>query len=67
MNKSEKLEIIVDAESLLAIRDLRNQIAHEYIPEAIAELIPEVISYCQELVKNIDKTKVFIQNRNWIK
>ena len=66
LNKSERLQIIDEAESLLAIRDLRNQIAHEYIPEAITGLIPEVIGYCQALINNIDKTRAFIRNRNWI-
>ncbi|QIA08532.1 hypothetical protein [Draconibacterium halophilum] len=65
LNKAEKLSIIHSADSLLEIRDLRNQITHEYIPEAITDLIPEVMEKCQDLFKNIETTKNFIQQRNW--
>ena len=38
LNRAEKLMIIVSAEELLQMRDIRNQIAHEYLPEAVPEL-----------------------------
>lgn len=65
LNKAEKLGIINSADSLLEIRDLRNQITHEYIPEAITDLIPEVMEKCKDLFINIETTKTFIQQRNW--
>jgi hypothetical protein len=66
INKAEKLSIIQSADTLLAIRDLRNQITHEYIPEAITKIIPDVIAYAKLLVDNVALSKDFIQSRNWI-
>jgi len=65
LNKAEKLNIIESADQLLEIRDLRNQITHEYIPEAISDLVPEVISLSTALVGNINHTLRFIEKRNW--
>lgn len=65
LNKAEKLSLIESADQLLEIRDLRNQITHEYIPEAITELIPEVMERCIDLFRNIEVTKEFIHKRNW--
>ncbi|WP_340112501.1 hypothetical protein [Maribellus mangrovi] len=66
LNKGEKMNIIESADQLLEIRDLRNQITHEYIPEAITDLIPEVIANCSYLENNIEHTFRFIEKRNWI-
>lgn len=66
MNKAEKDEIISSAENLIAIRDLRNQIAHEYIPQAIQDLIPEVMEFIQILEINMKVTADFLQKRAWI-
>ncbi|MCK4923045.1 MAG: hypothetical protein KAS71_18485, partial [Bacteroidales bacterium] len=59
LNKAEKINIIQSADQLLEIRDLRNQITHEYIPEAITELVPEVIECATSLVDNIKCTYQF--------
>ncbi len=66
MNKAEKIMLIDSADKVIEIRDLRNQIAHEYIPEAIQELIPEVIRLSADLEKNINQTMHFIHDRNWL-
>lgn len=65
LNKAEKMQIIESADQLIEIRDLRNQITHEYIPEAVTDLVPEVIENCALLLNNINTTKQFIDNRNW--
>ncbi|MBP1641197.1 MAG: hypothetical protein H6Q17_2780 [Bacteroidetes bacterium] len=65
-NKCEKMEIIHSSDSLIDIRDLRNQIAHEYIPSAIHELIPEVLLLADSLIQNIDICRVFLLRRQWI-
>ena len=67
MNMMEKLGIIKNANQMIAIRDMRNQIAHEYIPEALCELIPEVIEMIEQLVENIRCCHVFLSQRQWIK
>ena len=66
LHYAEKLGIIRNANQIIAIRDIRNQIAHEYIPEAICEIIPEVIEMTQQLVDNINCCNGFLKNRNWI-
>ncbi len=66
LNKAEKMSLIQSSNILIEIRDLRNQIAHEYIAEAIQELIPEVINLVYELEKNIQVTYNFIKKRKWL-
>lgn len=66
MNMNEKLGIIYNADQMIAIRDMRNQIAHEYIPESLCDLIPEVIDMTQQLVHNIDCCGRFLKEREWI-
>jgi hypothetical protein len=52
---------------MIGIRDLRNQIAHEYIPEAIRDLVPEVIELTSQLTENINECRHFLETRGWIK
>lgn len=66
MNLCEKMRIIADANQMIAIRDMRNQIAHEYIPEALFELVPEVMDLSQHLIENIYVCKQFIHKREWL-
>jgi uncharacterized protein YutE (UPF0331/DUF86 family) len=67
VNKGEKMMIIHSADTIIEIRDLRNQIAHEYIPEAIRDLVPEVIELTPRLIENIENCKHFLKNRHWVK
>ena len=67
LNQAEKMGIVHSADQLLEIRDLRNQITHEYIPEAISDLIPEVIESCKFLEENITCTFQFIAGRKWLR
>ena len=66
MNKMEKLNIIHSGEQLFEIRDLRNTIAHEYLPDALIDLIPEVIHYSAILDDNIRTTEEFLSARKWL-
>lgn len=66
LNRAEKLQIIHSADTMLEIRDIRNQIAHEYIPEAIQDLVPEVIELTRKLNQNINTCYTFINKRNWL-
>lgn len=66
LNRAEKLEIIHSAEDMLEIRDIRNQIAHEYIPEAIQELVPDVIDLSKILEENINTCQNFLHHRKWL-
>ena len=38
VNKAEQIELINSADDLINIRDLRNEIAHEYIEEELFEI-----------------------------
>ncbi len=67
MNKGEKMSILKSADQMIEIRDLRNQVAHEYIPEAIRDLVPEVIELATQLIENINFSQGFLEKRNWIK
>ena len=66
MNLAEKIGMIESADQLIEIRDMRNQIAHEYIPEAIRDLVPEVIALQEKLINNINKWHDFVYQRGWI-
>lgn len=66
-NKAEKMEILQSADAIIEIRDLRNQIAHEYIPEAIRDLVPEVIELTVLLLENMEECRHFLVRRNWIR
>ena len=66
LNRAEKLMIIVSAEELLQMRDIRNQIAHEYLPEAVLELASEVVVMTTLLQKNIEQTERFLRQRGWL-
>ncbi|WP_372774336.1 hypothetical protein [Mangrovibacterium sp.] len=65
LNKAEKMGLIGSADQMIDIRDLRNQITHEYIPEAITGLVPEVLEYAELLMQNIGSTYKFIKERSW--
>ena len=59
MNLCEKLGIIPSAEELIAIRDLRNIIAHEYLSENLVEIYMEIIELSDTLLQAILETERF--------
>jgi len=58
-NFLEKLEVIEKADDLLNIREIRNQIAHEYVEPDIKELFFDVLRYVPELKKIIDNVETY--------
>lgn len=64
-NLFEKLGIS-DAENLKLIRDLRNEIAHEYKNDEIVELFTDVFEYSDKLIEIVNKTKEFVENKGLI-
>ena len=62
-NFLEKLEIIKNADDLLNIREIRNQIAHEYIESDIKALFLEVLNYVPELKKIITNVKAYCHSK----
>jgi hypothetical protein len=66
MNLCEKLEIIPSAEELIAIRDLRNTIAHEYLSENLLEIYQETVRLSDSLLKSILQTEKMLNDRNFV-
>jgi glycyl-tRNA synthetase alpha subunit len=58
-NLLEKLEILEKADNLLNIRELRNQIAHEYVESELKGLFFDVLRYVPELKKIIVNVKAY--------
>lgn len=58
-NFLEKLEVIENADDLLNIREIRNQIAHEYVESDIKALFFDVLRYVPELKKIINNVKAY--------
>ncbi len=56
INRAEKRNIIENAEQLKKIRRLRNDIAHEYLPEVVSEIFKEVLGMAAPLIGDIEKT-----------
>lgn len=57
MNLCEKLLLIPSAETLIAIRDLRNLIAHEYSVDQLMEIYEETLVLSENLVMAIQQTE----------
>lgn len=66
VNLFEKLEI-ADAEDIKFIRDLRNEISHEYKLEDITEIFDAVLEYSVKLIEIIKKTKEYMEMEKLLK
>ena len=60
-NLAEKLGIIPEADILLNIRELRNQIAHEYVRSHLNTLFMDVLRYVPDLIAAIEGLKSYSQ------
>ncbi len=67
MNQAEKYGVIRSADAMLEIREVRNNIAHEYLPEKIDLLLNDVLTLFPLLEENIETTHIFLKNRKWLK
>jgi len=67
MNICVKMNMLHSTDEMIGIRDMRNQIAHEYIPDALIELVPEITEMTQQLVENINYCRIFLEGREWLK
>jgi hypothetical protein len=65
-NRCEKESIIPSADELIEIRDLRNQIAHEYLPEVLKAMVPEIFQRTTALMTAIAGTENYLIKRGWI-
>jgi len=60
INRAEKWELIDSADDFFMIRELRNSIAHEYIPESVKQIYREALKYTPILFKTCDNVKLYI-------
>ncbi len=65
-NRCEKDSIIPSADILIEIRDLRNQIAHEYLPEVVKAMVPDIFQRSADLFDAIAVTGSYLNQRGWI-
>ena len=73
---SRKLDIVIRAEKrgfvrdyniLIEMKDLRNELAHEYLEERLRDRLEEVISKSRELVKIADEINRYVQKFRYCK
>jgi hypothetical protein len=55
INRAEKKSLIATAAKFIEIRELRNQIAHEYNPNAMLTIFTEVLHYCPPLFDAVER------------
>ena len=73
---SRKLDIVIRAEKrgfvrdyniLIEMKDLRNELAHEYLEERLRDRLEEVISKSRKLVEIADKINRYVQKFRYCK
>ena len=62
-NILEKLGIVENADDILNIRELRNQIAHEYVEADLNALFMDVLRYVPAIETVINNLKKYIDNQ----
>ena len=65
VNLAEKLEIISSADKLIMIRDLRNEIVHEYVASKLSRIYKEVLGQYSNLLDAIVAAKINVQEHGW--
>ena len=59
INRAEKKELIASSDIFVEIRIVRNDIAHEYLPEAIRDIFGKVLSLTPHLLDGVERTKTY--------
>ena len=62
INRAEKRGLIKSAESSLAMRDLRNDISHDYLPDELMKIYAEVIKFSPELIDSCNSGIQYAQD-----
>ena len=63
ISSSYKKGVITDANKLIEVRILRNEIAHEYLPEAFKDIFNKVIEYCSFLFENVQSINNYCKSK----
>lgn len=56
INRAEKKELIASSDVFIEIRMVRNDIAHEYLPEAIRDIFGKVLILTPDLLNGVERT-----------
>jgi hypothetical protein len=59
INRAEKKELIASSDVFVEIRMVRNDIAHEYLPEAIHDIFGKVLLLTPHLLNGVGRTKTY--------
>ncbi len=61
INRAEKKELISSSEEFVDIRELRNNIAHQYDPTAIISVFIDVQHYCPLLFNSVERVHQYCE------
>lgn len=59
INRAEKKELIASSDAFIEIRMVRNDIAHEYLPEAIRDIFGKVLILTPDLLDGVERTVAY--------
>ena len=59
INRAEKKGLVKDAEAFRERRELRNRIAHEYVPTAVQTIFREVLDAVPALLDSGDRVRAY--------
>lgn len=59
INRAEKKELIGSSDVFVEIRMVRNDIAHEYLPEAIHDIFKKVLTLSPHLFESVERTILY--------
>lgn len=59
INRAEKKELIASSDVFVEIRMVRNDIAHEYLPEAIRDIFGKVLVLTPHLLDGVERTMLY--------
>jgi hypothetical protein len=65
-HRAEALNIISNADDLLMVRDVRNQISHEYDDSSLNMIYSRIFDLAQSLEADIENAKLFAVKYQWL-
>ena len=62
VNNADKRGLISSVEEVRVIKDIRNEIVHEYVEEGLLDVFEDVLKYGDELLKMMKETEIYCKN-----
>ncbi len=64
LNRMEKLSLIGDVELWMRMRDVRNRISHDYLPEQVKQIYDDILKeFLPELLRLSDRMSSYLARR----